>query len=91
MYMFSAGGDSGAMTADKQHSGDRTDQVSATGFTPRSQVEAVRNCATVSHSIQSLIVTKLADRLLQTQNYVRTPDSGSTEQRLWNKGGNGYS
>ena len=86
--MFAAGGDSGVMTADKQHSDDRTEQVSATGFTPRSQVEAVRNCATVSHSIQSLIVTKLADRLLQTQNYMQTSCSGSTEQRLWNKGGN---
>ena len=92
MHLFAAGGDSGVMTADKQRSDDRTQQVSATGFTPRSQVEAVKNCATVSHSIQSLIVTKLADRLLQTQNYVRTPESGSTgEQQLWNKGGNGYS
>ena len=88
---FAAGGGSEAKTADKQHSDDRTPQVSATGFTPRSHVEAVKNCATVPHSIQSLIVTKLADRLLQTQNYVRTSHSGSTEQRLWNKGGNGCS
>ena len=84
---FAAGGGSEAITADKQHSDDRTQQVSATGFTPRSQVEAVRNCATVSHSIQSLIVTKLADRLLQTQDYVRTSHSGSTEPRQWNRGG----
>ena len=95
MHLFAAGGDSGAMTADKQHSDDRTPQVSATGFTPRSQVEAVKNCATVSHriqshSIQSLIVTKLADRLLQTQNYMQTSNRDSTRQRLWNKGGNGY-
>ena len=90
MHLFAAGGDSGAMTADKQHSDDRTPQVSATGFTPRSQVEAVKNCASVSHSIQSLIVTKLADRLLQTQNYIQTSESNSTEQRLWNRGGKSH-
>ena len=87
MHLFAAGGDSGVMTADKQRSDDRTQQVSATGFTPRSQVEAVRNCATVSHSIQSLIVTKLADRLLQTQNYIQTSHSDSTEPRQRNRGG----
>ena len=84
---FAAGGGSEAITAEKQHTDDRTQQVSATGFTPRSQVEAVRNCATVSHSIQSLIVTKLADRLLQTQNYMQTSNTDSTGQRQWNRGG----
>ena len=87
MCMFAAGSDSGAMTADKQHSDDRTQQVSATGFTPRSQEEAVRNCATVSHSIQSLIVTKLADRLLKTQYYMQKSNRDSTEPRQWNRGG----
>ena len=84
---FAAGGGSEAKTADKQHSDDRTEQVSATGFTPRSQVEAVRNCASVSHNIQSLIVTKLADRLLQTQNYMQKSNRDSTGQRQWNRGG----
>lgn len=61
--------------------------VSAAEFIPRPQIELVRNCATVSYSVQSLIVTKLADQLLQTHNYMCVQSAESAEERQWNKGG----
>ncbi|KAF6036039.1 TRMT44 [Bugula neritina] len=59
-----------------------TSLSSSTTFTPRAQVEPVRNCSTVSKALQQQIVRLVSDRLLATISYKSTTTGGT-----WNCGG----